>query len=225
MPARQPCPICRDIGWLAYDVELSDPRFSQIVPCPRCNQPAQQKRLQSICGLNDEDLQKTLATTNRTPDNAKAFDGAKAVIEKPSWFYTLHGKNGRGKTHLLAMIVNECRMRGWPSIYTVTAEVMDYLRETYAPGAPASTDARWEQLVTAKVLVLDEIDKFNPTQWAVEKFFELTNLRYRNGATCLTAFALNAEIESVDESLRSRMEDRRCRIYEVTGPDLRRIRK
>jgi len=211
--------------WLAYDVEYWDPRFAQTTPCPICSKGEQQTWLREVCGLTDEMLAITRKTANRTPDNAAAYDGAIGLIDNPMFFDTLHGSYGVGKTWLLAMIVNECRLRGWISIYTTAAEVMDHLRAAYAPGAPVAIDDRWERLVSARVLVLDEIDKFNPTPWALEKFFELCNLRYRDGEHCLTGFATNAPIGSIDGSLLSRMRDQRCQIHEVTGPDLRRIRK
>jgi DNA replication protein DnaC len=211
--------------YLTYDVPVWDSRFSQITPCPVCSKDLQSEWLRRMCGLNEEDQQKWLANTKRTADNAAAFDGAKAVIAEPAWFYTLHGPHGTGKSHLLAMIVNECRTRGWISLYTTTAEVMDHLRAAYAPGAPYAIDEMWERLTTARVLMLDEFDRWNPTPWAQEKFFELVDIRYRNGAHCLTGFATNAGLDTVAEYVHSRMEDRRCQIHQVSGPDLRRVRK
>jgi DNA replication protein DnaC len=224
-PDERLCPLCKGIGALVFDVEYWDPRFSQTTPCPVCSKGRQQAWLREVCGLTEELAALTRQTVTRLPGNAAAYDEALALIENPAWFYTLHGGYGVGKTWLLAMIVNECRQRGWISIYTTTAEVMDHLRAAYAPDAQVAIDDRWERLITARVLILDEIDKFNPTPWALEKFFELCNLRYRDGAHCLTGFATNAPIGSIDGSLLSRMRDQRCQIHEVTGIDLRRIRK
>lgn len=36
-PDKRLCPRCLGMRFLAFDVPVGDPRFSQITPCPRCS--------------------------------------------------------------------------------------------------------------------------------------------------------------------------------------------
>lgn len=37
------CPVCLGMRYLAYDVPYSDPLFSRLLPCPRCNTPTKEE--------------------------------------------------------------------------------------------------------------------------------------------------------------------------------------
>jgi DNA replication protein DnaC len=128
-----------------------------------------------------------------------------------------------GKTRLLVCIVNAGRAAGLSSVYMTTAGLLSHLRATYAPDAPHGFDATWDRITRARILVLDELDRWNPTAWAQEKFFELIDHRYREGATVLTAFASNARLEELPGYLASRIADHRCLLFTIEGPDQRRV--
>ena len=211
--------------WLAYDVEAGHPNFSQLVRCDVCGTDQQQTYLAKLSGLSGEMLRWTLDTTTKTPGNAGAYDAIQSLVDKPSWFITLHGTNGVGKTRLLTALVNAGRRQGWKSVYMTTAGLLDHLRSAYAPGRSSVTfDGVWDKIVTAKILVMDEVDRWSATAWAQEKFFELIDHRYRNGLTLLTGFATNNTIEDMPPYLSSRIQDHRCQIHEITGQDMRRVR-
>jgi DNA replication protein DnaC len=212
------------LGFVQYDAPVGSSHFSQAVPCPACGSSQQQARLDRLCGLPAEYKSLCLADTYRRPDMAAALDAIAALAAEPCWFLTLTGPVGVGKTHLLAVLVNEARAHGWPSVYLVMADLLGHLRMAYDPKAEATYDNLWERLLVARVLALDEFDSWNPTPWAQEKFFQLMDARYREGAHRLTAFATNADLDALPDKLTSRMRDRRCRVFHLAGADMRQVR-
>lgn len=223
VPDERICPVCKGMGFLAYDVDIHDPRFSQIRPCPTCSGDKQQQYLRQLCGLTGEMLDWNLSNTRLTTDNQTAVWAAERAIAEPKYMLTLQGEPGVGKTRLLAVIVNEARHAGRTAVYTTTAELMDHLRAAYAPQSSVTFDGLLDKLTTCTVLCLDEFDRWSPTPWAQEKFFELIEKRYRAGEKQLTCFATNAELDDLPQYITSRLQDRRCQFIHMTGPDMRRL--
>ncbi len=134
---------------------------------------------------------------------------------------TLTGAPGVGKTYLLISAVNEARARGVPAIYTPLVDLLDYLRAAFAPDVELSFDRRWDLLVRADVLAIDEIDEFNSTPWAMERFLRLVDLRWRAMGSTLTLFATNSPLESLPDKVESRLNDYRARVFVIGGVDRR----
>lgn len=155
----------------------------------------------------------------------KALREAEKLSQQPAWYFTVQGPYGVGKTRILACLVNAGRAAGWESVYTTTADMLDYLRAAYAPKVELSYDGRMELLKSARILCIDELDRWNPTPWAEEKFFQIIEARYENGANCLTAFATNADLEMLPGYVLSRIRDRRCQVHVIRGVDMRQVRR
>ena len=102
---------------------------------------------------------------------------------------------------------------------------MASLRSAYAPTADVSYDARLETLREARVLALDEFDRWAPTPWAQEKFFQLMDYRYRNASNLLTVFAANAGLDVLPGYIASRMQDVTNYVFVLDGQDVRRVRR
>lgn len=192
-----------------------------MMPCPLCNSNGQQKYLERICGLSDEMRGWLYENTTDTDENGEAFDHGKKLAKKPFGFYTLTGPNGVGKTRLLACLVNAGRSEGWTSVYTTMAELLDDLRVTFASDSSLTYSVTMQRVVEARILAIDECDRFSPTPWAKEKIFQIIDERYRNCNQMCTAFATNAGMDSFDGYIASRMRDRRFAIYELGGGDWR----
>lgn len=134
---------------------------------------------------------------------------------------TLTGKPGTGKSSVLIAAVNAARELGVPAVYTTVTDLLDYLRQAYAPNTNLDFDARWDLLIRAEVLALDELDEFNTTPWAMERFLRLIDERWRAMDTCLTLCATNSRINSLPEKVASRLRDGRGYIFELKGADMR----
>ena len=215
------CPVCKDKKWVNYDVPYGHPDFGKEVTCPACWEGVQPQVLTAACGLTVEKLGWTFANTMRRPELAEVYDTALALAGKPRRFLTLQGEPGVGKTRFLACIINEAVAKGFTAVYMTMPDLLDYLRTGYAPNAATTYDARWQPLIDARVLCIDEIDRYSPTPWAEQKVFQLINARYENGQDHLTCFALNAAIDTLPDYLQSRLRDRQCYLFHLAGQDVR----
>ena len=195
--------------------------------CDVCGSGQQQSYLRDLCGLAGEQLIWTFANSKRNEANGMAFDAAQLLAGNPQRFLALlsPAKFGVGKTRLLACIINAARAAGHTAIYTTTADVLDYLRGAYAPNAEVSYDGRFDTLRNAHVLALDEFDRWAPTAWAQEKFFQLIDYRYRNAENMLTVFAANSDISILPGYIASRMHDINNYVFVLNGQDVRRVRR
>jgi DNA-binding MarR family transcriptional regulator len=213
------CPVCKGRGFVMRDVFYGHPEFGKALHCPKCGQDQRPQLLASECGLPKKLRPWTFDKVMRHAGNAQAYEAALARARKPCEFLTLIGPTGVGKSVLLAATINEALSRDFQAYYTTTADLLDYLRVTFKK-AEADYDARWERLKSVRVLCIDELDRFNPTDWALEKFFQLISARYDNGDDRLTCFATNASIDTFPAYLQSRMRDRHCCMFELTGIDV-----
>lgn len=212
---------------MQFDVPVGHASFGQITRCEICGRGQQQTYLRDLCGMSAEAQRWTFDNTQRTNANGAAYDACELLASNPQRFMTLlsPGKYGVGKTRLLACAVNAARADGHVAIYTTTADVLDYLRNAYAPNAALGYDSRLEILRSAKVLALDEFDRWAPTPWAQEKFFQLIDARYQRSAEMLTLFAANTEIAAVPGYIASRMQDIRSYLFVLSGQDVRRVQR
>ena len=222
------CAACHDMGWVMDLAKWESSAYRDgLVPCPDCGHARQQARLERISGLSETMRRYTLASfIRRFPGRGDALKAARLAVNEPHGFLTFWGRWGTGKTYLLAAIVNECRGRGLASVYITVADLLDDLRQTFDPQNNESFSGLWKRICDAKVLALDEVDKFRASEWAEEKFFQLVDRRYRDHEKCLTVLATNHEVRHgariIAETrypgyLESRLLDGRFRVVEVGG--------
>ncbi len=150
----------------------------------------------------------------------QAFRRAREFAEHPEGWLILLGAYGCGKTHLAAAIANHCLERGHPSLFVVVPDLLDHLRSTYSPGSAVSYDERFESILEAPLLILDDLGTQQATPWAQEKLYQLFNYRYN--ARLPTVITSNRTLEEIDPRLRSRMADPElCQIYRMLTRDFR----
>ncbi len=150
----------------------------------------------------------------------QAYRRAREFAENPQGWLVLLGGYGCGKTHLAAGIANYCLERGHPTLFIVVPDLLDHLRATYSPGSAVSYDQRFEAVLTAPLLILDDLGSQHTTAWAREKLYQLFNHRYN--AALPTVITSNLPLEEIDPRLRSRMSDPDvCQIYRILAPDFR----
>lgn len=206
---------------MVFDADVRHPDFGKAIPCSLCGNEDRQIALRRMSRMTQSLSAVTFEKTVPTQFNQTALGALRAMPQNPQWFVTLLGPNGRGKTHLLAALVNACIAAGHLSVYLTTAELLDELRATFNPKSSLDYSKMFDAALNAKVLVLDEFNRFNPTPWALEKLFQLIEYRYRKGDELLTAFASNATLEDFEPYIASRMQDRRCLVFNLDGPDMR----
>lgn len=149
--------------------------------------------------------------------------GIKIAVEECSGLITLTGSYGVGKTTLLMCAVNEGRNAGKLAIYTTVTDLLSYLRSTFGPDSEESFDKYWDALIRCDILALDELDEFNTTSWAMERFLRLIDERWRRIDEVLTLCAINNRIQSLPGKIQSRLKDLRAQIIALEGQDMRQI--
>jgi DNA replication protein DnaC len=154
-----------------------------------------------------------------------AYEEALAFAQTPSGWLVLKGGYGCGKTHLAAAIANLCVERGQPVLFITVPDLLDHLRATFAPANPEGHElpfeARFRDVRTAPVLILDDLGTESATPWAQEKLYQIFNYRYN--ARLATVVTTNHELEDIPLRLRSRIVDPDLtKIVSITAPDYRR---
>ncbi len=138
---------------------------------------------------------------------------ARGFAEEPEGWLVLTGLPGTGKTHLAAAIANALMARG-AGVWLVTVpDLLDHLRNTYAPDARARYDRVFDAVRTAPILILDDLGSQSSTPWAQEKLFQLFNDRYN--AKLPTVITSNLLLDDHDARLRSRMLDQTLCVVHV----------
>lgn len=103
------------------------------------------------------------------------------------------------------------------------SDLLAYLRSAFNPDGPQARnfDARWNLLLSAEVLALDELDEFSATEWATERLMRLIDERWRSMGDRLTLLATNAPVSRLPAKVASRLADGRGSVVEMGGRDLR----
>lgn len=196
-------------------------------PITRCRcqtgQDSERRRryLLRIDGLNPTERELRFESLLRNEHNGAALRLLEEGVQWRRGIITLTGKPGVGKSTMMMCAVNRAREANVPAVYTTVSDLLDYLRSAYAPNTDMSFDARWDTLIRAEVLALDELDEFSTTPWAMERFLRLIDERWRAMDKCLTICATNARINSLPEKVASRLRDGRAHVVEMRGADMR----
>lgn len=148
---------------------------------------------------------------------ARAFRLAQEYAEKPSGWLVFSGAYGCGKTHLAAAIGNYYQGMGHAPIFRSVPDLLDHLRSTFSPNATVSYDEVFEEVRSARLLILDDLDTRNSSPWAREKLYQILNHRYM--AELPTVITTANTLDAIDERIRSRMLDTRlCTFFGLMAP-------
>lgn len=205
------------------DVWPGHPQFGKAIRCEcQYDNDIEKRRnyLLRIDGLNPSERALRFADL-QMGSNEAPLQRVMEATRRRRGIITLTGKPGTGKSSMLIAAVNEAREANVPAVYTTVTDLLDYLRQAYAPNTELSFDARWDLLLRAEVLALDEVDEFNTTPWAMERFLRLMDERWRNLDRVLTLCATNSRINAMPEKVASRLRDGRAMVVELTGADMR----
>jgi len=152
-----------------------------------------------------------------------AFKASRHFAESPSGWLILTGTYGCGKTHLAAAIANYRASEGFSPMFIVVPDLLDHLRSTFNPNSETSYDRRFEEVRSARLLVLDDLGTQATSPWVREKLYQLFNHRYN--AQLPTVITTSERFEDLDPRLRSRMQDfSLCAVHPITVPSYRGIR-
>lgn len=159
-------------------------------PCPVCQGNQRADWLLGACGLQGLFLDGKpmigirLADVAPGPGQDEAFAaawGLLAELPQPKTWALFSGAFGRGKTHILAGLVNGCRLADVYAEYTRAELVLAALRDTYDKGATARTSDVIAHYTSLPALALDELDRIQWTEWSCSQLFSILETRYTLG--------------------------------------------
>jgi len=120
-----------------------------------------------------------------------AQDYVKSVEQGCANWMFLHGPYGVGKTHLATATLRQVAFeRMWTPCYIVWPAHCSAVQQSWDNdnGAGKSEGQLWAQMRSADILLIDDIDKRDPTAWAVGKLYEVIDFRQlRERPTIITA--------------------------------------
>jgi DNA replication protein DnaC len=150
----------------------------------------------------------------------KAFRAAQQFAEEPHGWLVLNGPYGCGKTHLAAAIGNYRLAEGEAPVFVVVPDLLDHLRATFSPQSTVTFDRLFEEVRTARLLILDGLETQSASPWAREKLYQIINYRYY--AELPTVITTASRVDDIDPRLMSRLSDMRlCKNYLITAPAYR----
>lgn len=210
------CPHCGGLGFVVPAVGPEEPGFGRAVPCIcraeelEARQHDQLMQLSQLGALVESTFDNFIPEGHGLNEAKRrnlriAFEAAQAFAGQPEGWLVLKGGYGCGKTHLAAAIANQRLAEGHPVLFVNTPDLLDHLRSAYSPNAATGYDKRFDQVRNAALLILDDLGTQSNTEWAQEKLYQIFNYRYN--ARLPTVITTNAELESLEPRIRSRVVD------------------
>jgi DNA replication protein DnaC len=224
------CPLCDDTGWKPID----DRGVRRVIRCDcwrervvhdRLNDANIPKRYQH-CTLDgftayNESLEQAVAKARQV---AASFPVGRGLL--------FEGQPGVGKTHLaVAVLKHVIESAGVRGLFYDTRDLLRVIRSTYDPSIRTTELEILRPVMTADLLVLDDLGAEKTSEWVEETMNLIVNTRYNERR--LTVFTSNYQdipedtepnslIFRIGHRMRSRLHEM-CDFLQMDGADYREL--
>jgi DNA replication protein DnaC len=186
-----PCPLCDDTGWKPVD----DNGVRRVVRCDCWRESVGQQRL-ADANIPKRYQHCTIAnfaayneSLERAAESARQLAQAFPVVGKGLF---LEGQPGVGKTHLgVAILKQVVQTAGARGLFYDTRDLLRVIRSTYDPSIRTTELEILRPVMTADLLVLDDLGAEKTSEWVEETMNLIVNTRYNERR--VTIFSSNYE--------------------------------
>lgn len=225
------CPHCDDTGWKPVTTDGT----RRVVRCECWRDSLGQRRLASAgipkryehCTIDNflaynESLERAAVEARRIVDGFP-------VVTKGLF---LEGQPGVGKTHLAVAVLREIvENAGVRAVFYDTRDLLRLIRSTYDPSTRTTELEILRPVMTAELLVLDDLGAEKTSEWVEETMNLIVNTRYNEQR--LTIFTSNyqdipddtdpnALLFRIGHRMRSRLHEM-CEFKALDGADYREL--
>lgn len=201
------CPVCRNFRFVRRDLSPRHPDFGKSIPCPSCYarwmEASRAHEMAPRWQLSDADRAVARKPFGRRPEFPVVEEAARrlstfvanAFAGTPTHYtFALHGTPGTGKSHLCLRAALKASEVPVSVVYTTGTALAEKFKDFGFKDASDSSkreahDRRslaMSDLITARLVVLDEIDHIS-SDWTNDQLLEVLNKRRsRNLATLLS---------------------------------------
>jgi DNA replication protein DnaC len=224
------CAICDDTGWKPVTVE----GVRRVVRCD-CWQSEHTRRLIEDARIPPRYRRCDFDNFLVYRENEKLANAVLAVRRFATSFpnvakgLCLIGPHGIGKTHLAVAAMRTVLAGGSQAVFYEVSDLLRLIRSTYNPVTKTAEMEVLQPLLTAQLLVLDDVGKEKTSEWVEETMTFIVNTRYNHRLTTIftSNYEDNPDAEALD-SLRVRVGSRMysrihemCDFVEYGGADYR----
>jgi DNA replication protein DnaC len=224
------CAICDDTGWKPVTVD----GVRRVVRCD-CWQSEHTRRLIEDARIPPRYRRCDFDNFLVYRENEKLANAVLAVRRFATSFpnvtkgLCLIGPHGIGKTHLAVAAMRTVLAGGSQAVFYEVSDLLRLIRSTYNPVTKTAEMEVLQPLLTAQLLVLDDVGKEKTSEWVEETMTFIVNTRYNHRLTTIftSNYEDNPDAEALD-SLRVRVGSRMysrihemCDFVEYGGADYR----
>lgn len=227
-----PCPLCDDTGWKPVDAD----GVRRVVRCD-CWQSEHTRRLFDDARIPPRYRRCDFDNFLVYPENEKLANAYDAVRRFGRDFPNVNkgicliGPHGVGKTHLVVAALRAALARGTQGMFYEVSDLLRLIRGTYNPLIKTAEIEILQPLLSAQLLVLDDVGKEKTSEWVEETMTFIVNTRYNY--KLITVFTTNyddsPDLEVLDSlcvrvgaRMHSRMHEM-CDFYDFGGADYRQL--
>jgi DNA replication protein DnaC len=228
------CPLCDDTGWRPAD-EGPEAGPRRVVRCDCWRENLGRRRL-SEAGIPKRYQHCTLAnftayneSLERVVARAKQIAEAFPIVSRGIF---LEGQPGVGKTHVAVAVLKQViQTSGARGLFYDTRDLLRVIRSTYDPAIRTTELEVLRPVMTADLLVLDDLGAEKTSEWVDETMNLIVNTRYNERR--LTIFTSNfpdipddtdpnSLLFRIGSRMRSRLHEM-CEFEVMDGADYREL--